>query len=106
MKRFEYKIVDCSENRLKISRLNELGAEGWELCDRDFPLVIFKREIEMKRIEKDLTVNIDALKTWGRYHDTILVSELGAYISLTVIAEKRNMPEGGCNIGVEGKEEG
>jgi hypothetical protein len=59
----------------------------------------------MKRIAKELTINLDTLETWGRYHDKILIPELDAYISLTVIAEPRNIPEGGCNIGVEGKED-
>jgi len=47
----------------------------------------------MKRITKELTVNIKTLNRFGSYHDTILIPELDAYISLAVIAEKSEVQE-------------
>ena len=39
---------------------------------------------ELRRIEKELTVSISAIKNFGSYYDKILIPELGCYIALTV----------------------
>lgn len=56
MERFEYKVVtlsilyhmDDDNNPLRnfdLERLNDLGAEGWEVCAVDGPKYLLKRKI-------------------------------------------------------------
>lgn len=56
MERFEYKVVtlsilysidDSSDSQINydIKRLNEFGAEGWEVCAVDGPKYLLKRKI-------------------------------------------------------------
>lgn len=56
MERFEYKVVtlsilyhmDDNNSALRnfdLERLNELGAEGWEVCAVDGPRYLLKRKI-------------------------------------------------------------
>jgi len=53
----------------------------------------------MKRIEKELIVNMGTLETWGKYHDKLVIPELDAYISLTVIKEPQTENRDGKQIG-------
>jgi hypothetical protein len=48
----------------------------------------------MKRIEKEISINIGTLKSYGKYGDKIMLPELDAYISLTVKIEPENNTEG------------
>jgi len=48
----------------------------------------------MKRIEKEISINIGTLKSYASMANKIMLPELDAYISLTVKIEPENNTEG------------
>lgn len=65
MKAYEYKVIECAATGVPLgegashgqrlqSGLNELGSEGWELCDTFSNMIVMKRQCPTKLSKRAL----------------------------------------------------